>query len=549
MMRAAHLLIILITAALLLSPRLGTSAESPDRPAEVQESPFQVSPVTLDGSVLFHVRGVEAFPSKERANRIGDLIEKAAKDHSVRLDTITAVEAALTTDIVAGNRVILSIHDADAQPEGLARQVLAKIYVEKIREAVERYRHDRTPREVELGVLWSVIATVVLLASLFLVRIVFRRVQEGIIEARLERIVSIQIQSFVIVRAEQIKALLKGAVRTIRLVIILALFYFYLHLVLTFFPWTRSLANDLLDLLLAPLTTMGKGILKHAPNLIFLAVLAFVTNYLLKLMRLFFEGLESGTITFSGFYPEWAKPTFKIAVCLLIAFMAVVAFPYIPGSNSPAFKGVSIFLGVILSLGSSSVISNVLAGLTMTYRRAFRVGDRVKIGEFRGDVIAMRLLVTHLRTPKNEEIVVPNSLIINSNVINYSSLAKERGLILHTPVTIGYDVPWRQVHALLLQAAGRTPGLLPDPPPFVRQTALDEFYVRYELNAYTDSPHRMMRLYSDLHENIQDAFNEYGVQIMTPHYMHDRRPPAVVPHERWYEPPAEPPAERDGKKP
>src|SRR6185369_12161388 len=132
------------------------------------------------------------------------------------------------------------------------------------------------------------------------------------------------------------------------------------------------------------------------------------------------------------FYPEWAKPTFRIAVCLLIAFMAVVAFPYIPGSDSHAFKGVSIFLGVILSLGSSSVISNMLAGLTMTYRRAFRVGDRVKIGDFRGDITEMRLLVTHMRTPKNEEIIVPNSLIINSNVINYTTLAKERGLVLYT---------------------------------------------------------------------------------------------------------------------
>jgi small-conductance mechanosensitive channel len=161
----------------------------------------------------------------------------------------------------------------------------------------------------------------------------------------------------------------------------------------------------------------------------------------------------------------------------------------------------------------------------------------------------MRLLVTHLRTPKNEEIIVPNSLIINSNVINYNTLAKERGLILHTPVTIGYNAPWRQVHALLLQAAGRTPGLLPDPPPFVRQTALDEFYVRYELNAYTDSPHSMMRIYSDMHQNIQDAFNEYGVQIMTPHYAFDREPPAVVPRERWYEHPAEPPDQRDENKP
>ena len=550
MTRAAYLLIILIAACVLASPRLGISAESPDRPASVQESSFQDSPVTLDGTVLFHVRGVLAFPAEERASGIVARIEKAAKDHSVRSDAIMAVESEIATEIVAGGRVIMSVVDADARPEGVTQQELARIYVKEIREAVERYRHDRTPREIGLGVLWSVIATIVLLVSLFLVRILFRRLQKGVIEAMItDRIGSIRIQSFVIIRDEQIKALLAGAVRTVRLVIILVLLYIYAHLVLSFFPWTRFLANQLVDFLLVPLTTMGKGILKHAPNLIFLAILAFVTNYLFKLMRLFFDGLESGAITFSGFYPEWAKPTYKIAAFLLIAFMVVVAFPYIPGSDSPAFKGVSIFLGVILSLGSSSVVSNILAGLTMTYRRAFRVGDRIKVGDVRGKVTEMRLLVTHLRNIKNEEIVIPNTIICNSNVINYSSLAKEHGLVLYTSVTIGYHTPWRQVYALLQQAAGRTSGLLSTPPPFVRQTALDEFYVRYELNAYTESPHGMMRIYSDLHENIQDAFNEYGVQIMSPHYMLDRKSPAVVPRESWYEPPAEPPAERDGKKP
>lgn len=550
MTRTVWLLIILIAVGVLAFPRLGASELSPERPAAAEEATFDTTPVTLDGTVLFQVRGVLAFPAEERASGIGERIEKAAKDHSIRPDAIMTVESAFATEIVADGRVIMSVHDADARPEGVARQELAKIYVEKIRAVIERYRHDRTPREIGLGFFRSFIATIVLLLSLFLVRIVFRKVQKGVIEARLTgRIASIRIQSFVIVKAEQIKALVTGAVRAVRLVSILVLIYIFFHRVLGFFPWTRALSNELLDFLLRPLATMGKGILLHAPNLIFLAVLAFVANYLFKLLRLFFEGLESGTITFPGFYPEWAKPTFKIAGFLLIALMTVVAFPYIPGSDSPAFKGVSIFLGVIFSLGSSSVVSNVLAGLTMTYRRAFRVGDRVMVGDVHGKVTEMRLLVTHLRNSKNEEIVMPNSIVCNSNVINYSTLAKERGLILHTSVTIGYNTPWRQVHALLLQAAGRTSGLLSAPPPFVRQISLDEFYVRYELNAYTDSAHGMARIYSDLHQNILDAFNEYGVQIMTPRYALDRELPAVVPPERWYEPPAARPAEGEGQQP
>ncbi|HXV20190.1 MAG TPA: mechanosensitive ion channel domain-containing protein [Desulfuromonadales bacterium] len=545
-MTRGYLLIVLIVAGVLAYPRSGCPEQPQDRPASVQESLFHTFPVSIDGIVLFHVRGVEAYPADERAKRIGSLIEKAAQDQSVRPDDITAVESDLSTDIVAGNRVIMSVVDADALPEGVDRQLLAKIHVGKIGEAVERYRQERTLREIYLGILWSVIAMLVLLVSLLLIRTLFRRLQEKVDAAQLaDRIASIKIQSFVIVNTEQIKALLTGAVRAARFLTILLLFYVAVNLVLGFFPWTRPFSNELRDFLLAPLAAMGRGILHHVPNLIFLAALVFVANYLFKLMRLFFEGLENGAITFSGFYPEWARPTFKIASALLFAFMVVVAFPYIPGSSSPAFQGISIFLGVILSLGSSSIISNILAGLTMTYRRAFKVGDRVMIGDFRGEVTEMRLLVTHLRSSKNEEIVVPNSMIYNSHVINYSTLAKQRGLVLHTAVTIGYNIPWRQVHALLLQAAGRTPGLLPAPPPFVRQTALDEVYVRYELNAYTDSPHGMTRIYSDLHQNIQDAFNAYGVQIMTPRYAFDREPPAVVPPERWHEPPAEPPGEKN----
>jgi hypothetical protein len=205
----------------------------------------------------------------------------------------------------------MTVLDSDARAEGVTRQELAKICVRKIREAVERYRQDRTPRAIGLGVLWSVIATIVLALSLFLTRFLFRKLQEGVIETRIaDRIGSIQIQSFVIVKADQIKALLAGSARTARLVIILVLLFIYAQFVLSFYPWTRPIASHLLDFLLVPLATMGKGFLKHIPNLIFLGVLVFVTNYLLKLMRLFFDGLESGTIAFSGFYPEWAKPTY-----------------------------------------------------------------------------------------------------------------------------------------------------------------------------------------------------------------------------------------------
>jgi small-conductance mechanosensitive channel len=218
----------------------------------------------------------------------------------------------------------------------------------------------------------------------------------------------------------------------------------------------------------------------------------------------------------------------------------VVLYPYLPGSESAAFKGVSIFVGVLFSLGSTSVVANIFAGLSLTYMRAYKMGDRVKIGETMGDVIEIKMYGTRIRTVKNVYVTIPNSQILQGPIVNFSTEARDRGLILHTSVTIGYDTPWRTVHQLLIDAALQTRDILKNPPPFVLQTALNDFYITYELNAYTHQASFMARIYSDLHENIQDTFNEAGTEIMSAHYMHVRDgsrtaiPDAYLP--RDYEP-------------
>jgi small-conductance mechanosensitive channel len=237
------------------------------------------------------------------------------------------------------------------------------------------------------------------------------------------------------------------------------------------------------------------------------------------------------------------QPTYRIVRIAVIGFAVVVAYPHIPGSGSEAFKGISIFFGVVFSLGASSVVGNALAGYSLIYRRTFKVGDRVRINDVVGDVTEMRLQVTHLRTIKNEDVIVPNSTILTSQVVNYSSYAATDGLILHTTVGIGSEVPWRQVEAMLLLAAGRTPGLRTTPPPLVLQTSLADFAINYELNVYCSDAHAMAPLYTALHRNIQDVFNEYGVQIMTPAYVSDPASPKVVPKEQWYQSPAPTPEE------
>ncbi|MCB1101771.1 MAG: mechanosensitive ion channel family protein, partial [Kiritimatiellae bacterium] len=260
--------------------------------------------------------------------------------------------------------------------------------------------------------------------------------------------------------------------------------------------------------------------------------------YLLRVVKLLFLNVERGVVQWASFEPEWSMPTYRLARVAIIIFSLVAAYPYIPGSDSSAFKGISVFMGVVLSLGSSSLVGNLIAGYTMTYRKAFKLGDRIRVGDHLGDVEEIRMLITRLRSLKNEDIVIPNSEILSRDVINYSNLAATGGLIVHTTVGIGYETPWRQVEAMLQEAAAMTEGAKKDPPPFVLQKALGDFAVTYEINVYCDDPKKMMAVATNLHRNIQDVFNTHGVQIMTPNYENDPDEPKLVPPEKWYEAPA-----------
>lgn len=236
-------------------------------------------------------------------------------------------------------------------------------------------------------------------------------------------------------------------------------------------------------------------------------------------------------------------PTYRLVRLVVIIFAVVMAYPHIPGSGSEAFKGIGVLLGLMISLGSTSIIGNIIAGYSLTYRSPFKIGDRIQINDIVGEVTDIKVLTTRLRSLKNEEVVVPNTTVLNGEVINYTTLAKEHGLIVHTIVGIGYETPWRQVEAMLKQAADRTSGLLKQPKPFVLQKELGDYAVNYEINAYCSDPRNLMQIYSALHRNIQDIFNEYGVAIMTPSYMADPEDPKVVPKDQWFAAPAVPPSE------
>ncbi|MBX3334774.1 MAG: mechanosensitive ion channel family protein [Nitrospira sp.] len=370
-----------------------------------------------------------------------------------------------------------------------------------------------------IGLLLALVATGLFLAFLKGFEQLFPRMLDKVSAWGFTTTYSLKIQRVELLTGAQLSDGLLGLLRALRFVAYVSLIYLYVTSVLGFFTATRKLSVELLNYMIEPVRMLGREFIASVPDIIAIAMIIIVTNYVIKLIHMFFNGMERGAITFQGFHREWATPTYKIVRFFVLVFAAVAIFPYIPGSHSEAFRGISVFLGVLVSLGAAGSFSNIVAGVVLTYMRPFSVGDRVKIADTTGDITEKTLLVTRIRTIKNVDVTIPNALVLGSHIINFSSSSmKPPPLILHTSVTIGYDTPWQKVHKLLIAGAKQTTHILETPEPFVLQTSLDDFYVRYEINAYTGAPNKMAAIYSELHQHIQDQFNEAGLEIMSPHY-------------------------------
>jgi small-conductance mechanosensitive channel len=346
----------------------------------------------------------------------------------------------------------------------------------------------------------------------------FPRLYELFEKWRHTRFHVLRFKSLELVTPDQITDGLKSFARYIQIGLNLLLGLTGLTFSLSFIPGTHDFISGLMNGLGEILTTAGETIIGYLPNLLTLVIIGVVTRYALKFLRFFHDGIYSKKIKIAGLHPELTEPTFQLLRFLIVALALVAAYPFVPGSDSPIFRGITIFVGFLLSLGSTSLVTNIISGIVLTYTRGMRIGDRVKIGQTVGDVLERTLLVTRIRTIKNVVVTIPNGMVLNNEIINYNAPMLEEGLILNTTVTIGYDVAWRKVHDLLIQAAVACGDILSDPKPFVLQTSLEDYYVSYELNAYTHAPDRMAMIYSELHQNIQDRFIESGIEIMSPGY-------------------------------
>ncbi|QOJ35822.1 MAG: mechanosensitive ion channel family protein [Nitrospira sp.] len=488
--------------------------------AEVPGGQTREAPVIYQGESLFTLhQKVGSFTPQDRANAIRDRLTQIANAPFTNFDAITIAETEHGTDIALDSMVLLTVTDGDARPYGRHRQDLAREYAGKLRTVLHKAHKELSLETLLMEGALAVAATAVLAAILLTFHKVFPKIHHRIKRWEGSYIKAVKIQRVEVFSAETLTRQVIAVANGVRFALTIVIVYVYLTTVLGLFPWTRQLATKLVQAVVATLTTIAQAFLSALPDFAAIIVIIMVTRYVIKLIQMVFNGIQRGAITFAGFHRDWADPTFKIIRFLVIAFAAIAIFPYIPGSQSEAFRGVSVFLGVLFSLGSAGAVSNAIAGIILTYMRPFQLGDRVKIADTVGDVTEKTLLVTRIRTIKNVDITVPNSLILGAHIINYSSTSLSAPpLILNTSVTIGHDTSWRTVHNLLKNAALATRNILSDPEPFVLQTALNDFYVTYELNAYTGAPNQMAVTYSDLHQNIQDTFNEAGVEIMSPHY-------------------------------
>jgi small-conductance mechanosensitive channel len=548
-----NICVVLIIGLLQVGSALSAMAQQQSIPTNNQSASEQDIPeeevtptgeVVIDGRrVLTVYEPVASLTPEARALGIERRIVALARETSISPESVRIQTRDAWTEILAGDTAIMAVTDADAKAAGKSRQLLALEDAESIRRTIQTYRQDHSWRMILRAILKTALAVLIMLVALWFVRWcwLFCRVR---IEEQIQRSAKLEEKSAWRLSFAYIGPMMLAVGTFLRWLLILGLFEATLTITLSFYSSTRQISLTVTRWIFAQLEMLGESAVNYLPKLLVVAVIALVTNYAIRFVRLIFEQIRKGDLKIPGFYPDWAEPTGKLIRIMLLVLALIVAFPYLPGAKSPAFQGISIFVGVLLSLGSSSAVASAIAGVILTYMRSFLVGDWVQIGDTMGEVVERTLLVTRLLTPKAEVITIPNSTVMSGSVKNYSTEAKKAGVIFYTAVTIGFNAPWRTVHQLLIGAALATEHVLRQPAPFILQRSLDDFYVTYELNVYTNTPSEVLNIYSDLHRNIQDKFNDAGVEICSPHFSSLRDGNTIAIPEQYIKPDYKAPAFR-----
>lgn len=477
-------------------------------------------PVVVEGDTLFYLYAKRGgHTPQQRAESVSLDITTLGRRFNLHPDSLYIESSDIVTDLMYNDKVIASFTDQDGLWENCTRDQLAANHRHVIVDKLKSMKKEHSLVQLGKRILYFIL---VLVGQFFLFKLtnwLFRKLRLRIQKLKDTRLKPISIQDYELLDTQKQVNLLVFLSNLLRYAFMILQLLLTVPLLFSIFPQTKGFAYQLFSYIWDPVKSILHGIVDYVPNLFTIFVICLAVKYLVRLVYYLANEIQSERLQIRGFYADWAIPTYHIVRFLLYAFMIAMIYPYLPGSQSGVFQGISVFVGLIVSLGSSTVIGNVMAGLVITYMRPFKLGDRIQLNETTGNVIEKTPLVTRIRTTKNEVVTIPNSFIMSSHTVNYSASAREYGLIIHSEVTIGYDVPWRKVHQLLIEAALNTPGVIDDPRPFVLETSLSDWYPVYQVNAYIKEADRLGEIYSNLHQNIQDIFNAADIEIMSPHYM------------------------------
>ncbi len=480
-------------------------------------------PVVVEGDTLYYLfakRG--GHTPQQRAEMNAAAITELGKQFNLQPDSVYTESSDIVTDLMYGNKVLASFIDQDGLWEGCSRDQLAAAKRKVIVDKLKVMKDEHSLWQLGKRILYFILVIVGQFLLFKLTIWLFNKLKARIQRLKDTKLKPISIQDYELLDTQKQVNLLVFLASLLRYAVMLLQLILTVPLLFAIFPQTKDLAYKLFSYIWDPIKSIFLGIVEYIPNLFTIFVIWLAVKYLVRLVRYLASEIQSERLKIGGFYADWAMPTFHIVRFLLYAFMIAMIYPYLPGSKSGVFQGISVFVGLIVSLGSSTVIGNIIAGLVITYMRPFKLGDRIKLNDTTGNVIEKTPLVTRIRTPKNEVVTIPNAFIMSSHTVNFSQSARDYGLIIHSEVSVGYDIPWRKTHQLLVEAALNTPGVVDDPRPFVLETSLQDYYPVYQVNAYIKDANQLAQVYSDLHQNIQDRFNEEGIEIMSPHYIATR---------------------------
>jgi len=476
-------------------------------------------PVLVEEDTLFVVYarngGLTPF---ERATNISEKIQKIGKDYALKTDSVFVVGAESFFDVMYGDKVVLSVTREDGLWMNTEAEVLAREYAtvisEKIAALKKEYSILNVAKRVSLFIL-------VLVAQFFLLKLtnrLFRSLKKKIAILSEAKLKPIRIKDYEFLDTHKQGRILLFSAKILRYLVVLLQLAITIPIMFYIFPQTKGLAETVFSYLMAPIKMVFMAVITYIPKLFIIAVIVFAVKAVLKGIEYVAKEIEGNRLKITGFYPDWAMPTYNIVRFILYAFMVAMIYPYLPGAGDGVFDGISVLIGLMVSLGASTAIGNIISGLIITYMRPFKIGDRIKLNETKGNVIEKTPFVTRIRTLKNEIVTIPNSFIMSSHTTNYSESARQYGLIVHLTVSFGYSVSWRKAHEVLINAALRTEGVEESPTPYILETKLDDFYTCYQVNACIKDANLLGSIYARLYRNIMDTCQSEGIELLSPHY-------------------------------